>query len=182
MPSLRVDRPRSACGRHRRRPSGRPRAAAHARCARSTRSTRRLARICLIVSTSSSTSPSVSPPAISSSSNKVGCVASALASSRRLRSSSVSDPATMLALSSMPACSSAATAASSFDTDSRPLRTERAADEHVLEHRQPFERARDLRSATDAAMAPSVCRQLGDVLTRQEDACRCRAADRRRSG
>ena len=47
--------------------------------------------------------------------------------------------------------------------------TERAADEHVLEHGQPFERARDLRGASDAAVAPHVSRQVGDVLTGQRD-------------
>ena len=58
-----------------------------------------------IVSTSSSHSPWVSPPAISSSSSRRGLVASARAISSRLRSSSGSAPLTRLALAARPVCS-----------------------------------------------------------------------------
>src|SRR4029453_1190058 len=69
---------------------------------------------------SSGSSSSVSPPAISSSSSTRGRVASARASSRRLRSSSVSAPARVLALRVRPVSCSAVTEASAGLTPARP--------------------------------------------------------------
>ncbi len=143
-PSLREDRPRSACGRRRRPSCGRPRGAGRGRCARSTRSRRRSSESPRSCSTSSSTSASVSPPAISSSSSMLGCVASARASSRRLRSSNVSVPASDVGLVGHPGALEGLDGGLVGRPADAPTGAERAADEHVLEHREPLERARDL--------------------------------------
>ena len=64
------------------------------------------------MATSSATSGSVKPPATSSSSSSRGCVESPRATSRRLRESSPSWPAIVLARSASPVSASAAKAAS----------------------------------------------------------------------
>ena len=92
------------------------------------------------------------------------------------------DPATRLALSSMPASSRARRRRPRRVPSTAGRGAERAADEHVLEHGEPLERSRDLRGATDPATAPRVGRLPGDVVPGETDRAACRDAGRRRSG
>ncbi len=81
-----------------------------------------------------------------------GSVTSALASSSRLRSSSVSWPASVFALPSSLACSSASTQAS-LAVPVRLAAPVGRADEDVLERGQPGEGPRDLKRPGDAGAA-----------------------------
>ena len=117
--------------------------------------------------TSASHSLSVKPPATSSSSSSFGSVASARASSSRLRSSSVSVPAGTLALSASPQRSSIARSA--VDMPLAPAR-ESAGDHQILEHRHAAERLRNLKRAGDAQPAALGRRQPRDVAALEQDA------------
>ena len=155
---------------------------ARARCARSRRSRRPAARTRPDRLDELVAPPrSVRPPAISSSSSTRGPVASARASSRRLRSSRVSAPASVLALRSRPVGSSASTAAALGAPGARPA-AEGRADQHVLEDGQP--RRRGAGSGRCSAM-PSRQRACGGtrVTSRsvEDDARRASGRGRRRS-
>ena len=122
----------------------------------------------LMVAMRASTSPSVSPPAISSRSRTLGSPASARASSSRLRSSSGSVPACWLALAESRVSSSvsyAALVARAF----RHVPPVGGADEHVLEHAHVRERLRDLERTADALAAAILPRDTGDVLAVETD-------------
>ena len=105
-----------------------------------------------MAATSSRHSCSVSPPAISSRSSSFGSVASARASSSRLRSSSVSEPASTLAFRDRPVSASTSIAPRS-GVALAAAAAEGGADEHVLEHRHAGEGVRDLERAGDAEAA-----------------------------
>ena len=126
------------------------------------------------VSTSSCTSGSVSPPAISSSSSSRGPVASARASSSRLRSSSVSVPASALALREQ-----AVVRAPRRRRVARPstAASERCADQHVLEHRHVPRTARDLGRARRARAGTAAC--AGQRVTSRPSKCTVPASGRR---
>ncbi len=120
-----------------------------------------------IVATNASTSASVRPPAISSRSNSRGSVASARASSRRLRSSSVSAPAGSVGATQhadpLERLDGGRLDDARGGRPPRPPRSERRADEHVLEDGETLERTRDLRGASDAHVAADVCRTTRHV-------------------
>ena len=123
-----------------------------------------VARRSRIVATSSSTSASVRPPAISSSSSTLGLrrqrpgqlEALAVEQGQRARDD-------VGLVDACPVVSSASTAASSAVPSRRVRRAERRPDEHVLEHREPLERPRDLRGAPDPATTPGMGGLPGDV-------------------
>ena len=162
-------RPRRSSGRSSAPPAGRRPRPAHARCARSRRSCTPLARMSRIVSTSSWHSLSVSPPAISSRSSRRGSVASARASSSRLRSSSVSVPARRLASGSKPGLLEHAVRICPTTSAIVPVPAMRRADQQVLEDRQLRERLRDLERAAMPARRARLRRGRGDVLSREAD-------------
>ena len=116
----------------------------------------------------SSTSASVSPPAISSSNSTDGSPASARASSRRLRLRSVSLPACWLALS---------VSRGQFEGLDAPFvagplaqaAAIRRTHQHVLEDAHVGERLGDLERAPNAVTAPILPRQMRDVAALEDD-------------
>ena len=124
-----------------------------------------------MVSMRISTSPSVSPPAISSRSRTLGSPASARASSSRLRSSSGSVPACWFAFVREPRELERLHAA----LVARALRHAPpvgGADEHVLEHAHVRERLGDLEGTADPRAAAVLPREAGDVLVVERDPTR----------
>ena len=109
-------------------------------------------------------------------------VASARASSSRLRSSRRQRPATVLAFASSPVRSRMSRAAID-DLGLASAAPEGGGDQQVLEHRQPLERLRDLEAC---GRRPSGTRAIGGarVTSRpsKPDASRVRQQDCRRSG
>ena len=129
---------------------------------------RRRALMARMVATSSAHSPSVSPPAISSSSRSRGASASARAISSRLRSSRVSVPAGDWRRPMRPVRSRMSPQACG-DLAPRAAAAVDRADQQVLEHGEVLERLRDLVRAADAGAAARVRRQPRDVAAVEPD-------------
>ena len=126
------------------------------------------ARSCLMVPMSSSTSASVSPPAISSSRRTVGSPASALASSRRLRLSSVRAARLQVGLVGEAGELQRLDAALVAGALAHAA-TVRGADQDVLEDAHVLERLGDLVRAAEPLAAAVLPRLMGDVALLEED-------------
>ena len=124
-----------------------------------------------MVSMRISTSLSVRPPAISSSSSTLGSPASALASSSRLRSSRGRAPARWFALCDEPRLLEHLDAALVARALAHAAGV-RGAHEHVLEHAHVRERLGDLVGAAQAQAADVLPRRVRDVLALELDPAR----------